>query len=99
MKRSDDKKKMPAPVRYLRSLFFDPGQQLIRPAGLSIRCNGEIEVENCKGITHYSEEKIEIDMGGLRVQIKGDALTLRHLTKGAMGVCGRPISLEFIYGE
>lgn len=99
MKQSKNKNKMPAPVRYLRSLFFVPGEQLLRPSGLSIRCDGEIEVENCKGITHYSEEKIEIDMGNLRVQIKGDSLTLRHLTKGAMGVCGKPIALEFIYGE
>lgn len=79
--------------------LLQPIQDKLDPPTISILCSGSIKIDNCKGISRYTENGLEIDMGKLRVQIKGENLLLQHLTKGAMGVQGKLESLIFIYGE
>ena len=58
--------------------------------------NGDLIVENYKGIIEYSEEKIRINTLSGTVRISGAGLIIKEITSEDMMVKGEIKSLEFV---
>ena len=92
-------KKRGSPGRYLRRLTGQPPKNFYRQTALHIQGDGLVEVEGCKDILLYDEERIVLDMGGWRVSFSGDGLILCGVGGRLVTLKGRLLAAEFSYKE
>lgn len=85
-------------ARQAMGLSFQQTSALLygRPM-LHINCSGSLEVENCRGILAYDEEKLKLNMGDLCVQIEGDGLMIDTYSKKLITIHGRIFAIKFFY--
>ena len=81
----------------IRSGFVPPAADLYLGSAIHISDRGAVQIENCKGISLYDENEIEVDLGSCRVRLSGDGLVLITLTPGTIAVEGRLFRVEFFY--
>lgn len=84
------------PLQALASIFHMPAAEMYTGGMLHINCNGTVQVDNSRGLTAYTENFVELDMGRLRVRISGDGLILETVEKGVVLVRGSIFRLEFL---
>ena len=83
----------------LSSIFRMPASGFYTDAMVHISCNGEIQVDNSKGIRLYDENVVELDMGRVVMRITGDALVLETVAKGIVLIRGRVFGVNFLYSQ
>lgn len=70
----------------------------LRPRSVvHIACDGAIEIDRCKGILLYRENRICLDMGALCVEIEGDSLVMDTYQKDHITIHGRVFCVKFCY--
>lgn len=66
---------------------------------IEIRGNREVLIDEAEGILEYSEEKIVILLGRLKLEISGKRLNLLTMNEGRISVEGFIESLRYIHNE
>ena len=74
-----------------------PSAELYAGSNVIINSYGGVQIEDCKGITQYNENYVEVDMGRCKLRISGDEITLEQLTKKDIAIQGKIVKLEFFY--
>ena len=87
------------PARYLKGLLGQPAKDFYRQAALHIQSGGLVEVEGCKDILLYDEQRVVLDMGGWQVSFYGDEVTLCGVGGRLVSLKGRLVRMEFSYKE
>lgn len=69
--------------------FELPKDLLLGMPVLSVMGDREILIENHRGISYYSEQKMLIACSKQQIEITGDALTIEYYTKDSVKIRGR----------
>ncbi|HIZ31558.1 MAG TPA: YabP/YqfC family sporulation protein [Candidatus Fournierella merdipullorum] len=87
--------KRESPKAYFKRLVGQPPAGFYRRPILHIQRGGLVEVEGCKGVLLYDENRIRLDMGGWQVSLYGDDLTLCGIGGRMLTLKGRVFRAEF----
>lgn len=93
------KKKGPGAKETLRQLTAQPPHNFYKQPILHINCEGEIQVENCRGVLEYTTEHLKLDMGRWDADIWGTDLKLCSLGGPVLVLKGRIFKTELFYKE
>ena len=94
-----DKRKREGLGAIFSSIFRMPAAGFYTGAAVHINSNGEIQVDNSKGIRLYDENAVELEMGKVIMRITGDALALETVAKGMILIRGRVFGIGFLYSQ
>lgn len=61
--------------------------------------NREVAIENCKGISEYTESRILVEGKSYRLRLEGAKLEVKTITEDMLCVSGKIKKLEFVGGE
>ena len=62
---------------------------------IELSSNTHAEIEGCKGITEYSDERVSLNLGCIGIIFKGSSLEIRHFNGESVIVSGNIICIEF----
>lgn len=75
---------------------FDlPDDALAGTVKLTVNGRRKVLVENHKGIINYEENLIAVDCGSMKINIRGDGLSLSAMDRDDMLIKGRILSIDF----
>lgn len=91
------RKKKESLLGILKQSLTPPAQELYLGSAIHISDRGSVQIENCKGVSVYNENYVQVRLSGCSVRVSGDGLMLLTLTTGTVSVEGRLFNVEFIY--
>lgn len=77
---------------------FNPLKNIVQDtegAGVELFGNKRMIVSDCKCVADFSEDCIVLELGGMNMKIKGDALEISSFAFGQTDICGEFVSIEF----
>lgn len=87
---------------YLINQFFEgstpPGETLPLQPLVELCGDKRVLIENHKGVTEYSDERIGVSVRFGTVQVTGENLRLNRITKYQLVICGRIQSIQLLKG-
>lgn len=81
----------------IKDIFRPIPNDLYSGSEIHISDRGAVQIENCKRISLYNENAVEVDLGKCRIRLSGDELVLVTLSPGTISVEGRIFCVEFFY--
>lgn len=81
----------------LRQGLTLPAAELYLGSSIHINDKGAVQLENCKAVTAYEENAVEIKLENCKVRLSGDRLTLVSLSTGVVAVEGKLFRIDFFY--
>ena len=88
-------KRRPGLLERTAQLLDLPADALAGVPRLELVGDGELRVENHKGILAYGDEEILISGGKLVVRVRGSALELKSMNPAELLITGQILSLDF----
>lgn len=99
MKKYKLKKEKNTAAGAIKSLFEKMPQEIYSHPSIVLRCDGYVQIENCKEILLYNENSITLNMGKINVEIEGSELEMCSLSKGFIDISGKIFGIKYIYKE
>lgn len=74
---------------------FDISPDLLSGIRIEIRGQNRLLLEGCRKILKYGEEEMLLDLGKVRLRVRGKRLWCTSFISGALGVGGQITSVSF----
>ena len=87
------------PLQLAKSCIGQPPPGFYTRPMLHIDCTGRVEVEGCRGVLLFNEERLALDMGRWQVSLCGDGLVLEGLTRRSLQIRGTLLRVELSTAE
>ncbi len=89
----EERKRKEALLERAAQVFDIPGQVVGLPR-VELIGQGELRMENHRGILAYGEEEILVSGGGMVLRVVGSGLELKAMTAGELRITGTISALE-----
>jgi sporulation protein YqfC len=99
-KRKNNKKRQEEPKPKLKEKVTEilelPKEVVLNIPKLSMTGNGNLIIENYKGIIEYDDNRVRVNTGSGIIKITGESLIIKEITSEDIMVDGDISSLEFL---
>ena len=97
-----NKKQQKEPTATLRERMADSlvasKEVILDAAKLTVVGDREMTVENCKGVVEYTADLIVLEANPSRIEIRGERLEIKSMTKELLYIGGRISAIAFKKG-